>query len=153
MTFQAKVTTSKAKDFIGLNGPQMKRIADAVLISVKQRIGKALDTDDRPAPPLKNARYAKSKERRNIPGVRNWRFSGLLMNSMQVMSAGPNKATIGFVERAYNLASTKKYATTNLVAYLNNQKWEQFGVSPRDAEVLKNAAERELTVSVMAKAS
>ena len=166
--FQTKVTTSRTKGFLGLDGPAMQRIAEKVLVSVKMRISNGLDVNDRPAPPLKprpmtrrgkdgmitfqdraRSGYADAKRRRNIPPIRNWRFTGKLMNSMVVLSARPNQATIGFIERAYNLKFG--YATTNFVAAQNNRRWPQFGVSRKDDAVLRNAVMAEASTTARSK--
>jgi hypothetical protein len=163
--FHASVYFSGASEF-SIPEAAMRRIAEETMKSVKIRLSKALDAYDQPATPLK-PNYAKTKERRHPPAIRNWSFSGQLLKAMQILSARKNQAVIGFVEKPYSYATfsvdpvtgKKKFMqrmlksgiTTNSVAYINNNRVEQLGVSPRDGEVLVAAVLNEFNSATASK--
>lgn len=160
MPFEFQTRISRARISVPFDGPVMARVGEAIVRTVKMRISQAVDVNDNPAPPLKPGKarrqsgslsnfgdkvysgYLEAKRKRNIPAIRNWRFSGKLLNSMVVLSASPGKAVVGFAERAYNLQ--KGYATTNLVATVNQNRWPQFGLSPRDQQAVNAVLEAEV---------
>ncbi|MGC4052937.1 MAG: hypothetical protein QM757_26720 [Paludibaculum sp.] len=150
-TFETRI--ARARISVPFDGPVMAKVGDAIVRTVKLRISQALDVNDNPAPPLRpgvrrktpmissstatvfRSYYPQAKQRRNIPPLRNWRFTGKLLNSMQVLSAGPGRVVVGFVERSYNL-NKGRAATTTQVAAINQNRWPQFGVSPNDRKAV-----------------
>ncbi len=60
--------------------------------------------------------------------IRDWVWTGRTMRSLKVKSANENQAVVGFVD-----------PTADRVAHVNNLREKQFGVSPKDRQML-NAA-------------
>lgn len=126
--FQTRI--SKARFTATVFTPQvMQAIAEPVALAIRQRISAGMDAQDQPAPPLKvkvgaknpNAGYRGLKQRRGLKPIRDWTFTGRTLRSLKVLSAAANKAVIGFTD-----------AVSNMRAAINNRRWRQFGLSPKD---------------------
>ena len=130
--FQTKIIRSKARFVVtGYKPEQMASLGQSLIdYAIKPRLARAEDIYDAPAPALK-PNYAKFKQRRSPPAIRNWQLTGRLLRSMKVLRAAQNKAVIGFTD-----------AATNLRAFLNNRRARQFGVSPKDRQILVQALRR-----------
>lgn len=102
----------------------MLRVGNALNSQIDARLAHGLDVNDQPAPPLKPS-YAKFKLRKGGSGIRDWKLTGRLRGSMKVLSAGPNKVTLGFTDDVANAR-----------AFFNNQRTRQYGVSPSDKQTL-----------------
>ena len=111
----------------GYSPTQMLAIGQTVSDDIKTRILSAQDVHDAPAPALK-PNYAKWKGRKAPPAIRNWRLTGNTLGAMGVLSESINKAVIGF--------TSGKAAQ---VAFINQARARQFGVSPRNPAALTNA--------------
>ena len=126
----------RARAVAGDVTPQtMHVIATDLRNSVRSRIQRGQDVRDLPAPPL-NPKYAARKEKRGKKGIRDWDKTGRTLRSMQVLSAGPNKAEIGFDDSA---PRGPKQSPPSVVAAANNKRSQQFGTSPKDMQVAENS--------------
>lgn len=76
--------------------------------------------------------YPHYKQAAGKKPIRDWDFTGRTLRSMQVLSAGPNKAVIGFDDSG---PRGPKQASPSVIAAANNRRWPQFGASPKDLEV------------------
>lgn len=129
----------------------MQRIGDVVLASIKARIGRAVDINDNPAPPLKqnikipvkggllqtsalSRKFADRSYRalkvRKYGGkpIRDWWRTGGTMRSLLVLRAQPGEVKLG---------PSNEYARFRVM--MNNRRWPQWGVSPTDRQVLVNS--------------
>lgn len=111
----------------GYSPSQMLVIGQTVCDDVKTRILSAQDVHDAPAPPLKPT-YAKWKNRKAPPAIRNWRLTGKTLGALGVLSESVNRAVIGF--------TSGKAAQ---VAFINQARARQFGVSPHNQAALNTA--------------
>ena len=102
---------------------EMSGAGMAMMASMKQRIGRGLDVNEAPAPPLTDA-YRKIKQRRTGSSIRDWRYTGVTLQQMQIMTAGVNTVTIGFAGQH-----------ANMVAAINNARCQQFALSRNDLAV------------------
>lgn len=114
----------------GYSVDQMVDMASKLEDSIKSRLGRGMTVDDAPAPPLSKG-YSRFKRRNHPPAVRNLRFTGLTLSTMQVVSAANNRAVVGFVG-----------PKANMIIAVNNRRVPQFGVSPRDAQALAQARQK-----------
>jgi hypothetical protein len=132
MPFQTKIT--RARFVLGpFTSEDMETIGGVLVDSISTRIRKAFNVNDAPARPLKPGRHARRgypdyKIARGLMPIRDWVWTGRTMRSLKVKSANENQAVIGFVD-----------PTADRVAYVNNLREKQFGVSPKDRSAL-NAA-------------
>ena len=129
MAFQTKITRARFV-YSPFTSEQMQSIGSAVLDSIQSRIKSGLNCDDAPAKALKPGRNGKKgypdyKSGRGLQSIRDWIWTGRTMRSMKVISANEHRAVIGFTD-----------PHTDLVAHLNNLREKQFGVSPKDHQVL-----------------
>lgn len=130
MAYQTKIT--RARFVVGPFQPeQMATIAQITADSVTARIRSGLTVEDAEAKPLKPGRngkrgYPDYKSARGIVPKRNWIWRGKTMRSLKVKSANENRAVIGFVD-----------PEADKIAHFNNQREKQFGLSPKDTEVLR----------------
>ena len=111
----------------------MIAIAQPVVKSVGERILSARDVYDNAAKPLRPG-YAKWKDRRYPPAIRNWFVTGVTLRSMKTLEAAANRAIIGFVS-GWSKKTRTGTITTNAIVAINQAKCRQFGVSPRDNKV------------------
>ena len=114
---------------------QMAIIGEAGRASMYDRIRLSVDVYDRPAPPLKvpakypNGGYPRYKvSKYGGRPIRDWWRTGQTLRAMKVIQAATNRVVIGFTTPAANLR-----------AFLNNRRWRQFGLSPRDLIAVNRA--------------
>jgi hypothetical protein len=130
MPFQTKIT--RARFVVGpFSSEQMQTIAQVTLDSVAARIRRGETVEDTPAKPLKPGRngkrgYPDYKLARGLQAIRDWTWRGLTMRSLKVKAANENRAIIGFID-----------PQADRIAHINNLRERQFGLSPRDREVLQ----------------
>lgn len=143
--FDVKITRQRFA-VPGYSPDQMVVIGTKVAESIKARIHSGMTVDDTATPPLKRryryvrvkispgvygrelrevSSYARMKERRHPPAIRNLSFTGLTLSALQVLRASANRAVIGFVG-----------PIANMRAAINNRRSKVFGVSPRNANAL-----------------
>lgn len=132
----AETIARRARFRVGGYAPdQMLRIAKLTRDDIEQRILRAEDYNDSPAPALKNGSkgrgYAFYKAKKAPPAIRNWRFTGQTLRAMQALDVVRNRAKIGFVG-----------FRANKLALFNNRRHKQFAVSPRNRQVLIAAVRR-----------
>ena len=132
MPFQTKIT--RARFVLGpFTGEDMQTIGGVLVDSISMRIRKALNVNDAPAKALKPGRsgrrgYPDHKAARGLIPIRDWVWTGRTMRSLKVKSANENQAVIGFVD-----------PNADRIAHANNLRERQFGVSPKDRQVLNTA--------------
>lgn len=130
MAFETKIT--RARFVVGpFSSEQMQTIAQVTMDSVYARIRRGLNVQDAAAKPLKPGRngrrgYPDYKVARGLQGIRDWVWRGKTMRSLKVKAANENRAVIGFID-----------PEADRIAHINNQREKQFGLSPKDEEVLK----------------
>jgi len=130
MAFETKIT--RARFVVGpFSSEQMQTIAQVTMDSVSARIRRGLNVQDAAAKPLKPGRngrrgYPDYKVARGLQGIRDWVWRGKTMRSLKVKAANENRAVIGFID-----------PEADRIAHINNQREKQFGLSPKDEEVLK----------------
>jgi hypothetical protein len=117
-----------------IDGEGMNRIAQATIKSVDARLGKAFTVRDTPAPAL-SPKYAIFKSKKGLQAIRNWFLSGLTRSSIAVIVSNPNRAIIGSI----NPIGDARIGW-------NNRRSPQFGLSPSDQAVLRDAVLQERNV-------
>ena len=126
--FQTKIRRARFV-VVGYSPEQMLVPGNALRDSIEQRILRAEDAYDAPAKPLsskgKYGGYAAWKAKKAPPAERNWKFRGRTLRSMKVLAVAANRAVIGFTD-----------PESNRVAYYNNRRVRQFGVSPRNRQAV-----------------
>jgi len=107
---------------------QMQSLGNALRDSVRDRIRRATDVYDAPAPPLKphrnnpNSSYAAIKVRRfGGQPIRDWWRTGRTLRSLHVLTVSINRVVVGFTD-----------SVSNFRAFINNRRHRQFGMSPQD---------------------
>lgn len=136
--------TVKQRARFKVNGYTPERMAIAgefVAESIARRIEEGKDVYDNPAPPLSDGKkgrgYASYKARKKPPAIRNWKFTGRTLQALSVLRAGWNRVTIGF-----------NTSRANRIAFFNNKKWRQFGVSPRNQQTIREVFRKLKFISV-----
>jgi hypothetical protein len=130
--FQTKVTRARLS-LSPFSSEQMMGVGNALMKSVKTRIQSGINTQGDAAKPLKGAKrgyvpYARQKQQRGLAAIRDWTWSGRTLRSMKLLTVNQNGFKIGFTD-----------SRSDRIAHANNQQVKMFGVSPNDAEALKNA--------------
>ena len=134
--FQTKI--SKARfSYSPFSGQQMAEFGEELLGSVNARLDRGLNANDQPAAPLK-PRYAKFKQRRYPPAIRNLRATGRTRRSAKVLSANQNKAVIGFTD-----PEAEKRAA------FANRRERMWGASPNDMEFIRGVIAGERPVKAL----
>jgi hypothetical protein len=106
----------------------MLGFGEALAEDVKDRILRAEDAYDNPAPPLK-PNYAKVKQRKYPPAIRNLQFTGRTLRGLRCLEASENKAVVGFSDPV----AAQRIA-------INNRRVgvpRQFGASPKNMENIR----------------
>jgi hypothetical protein len=116
---------------------EMQGFAQALADTIKTRIQSGQNIYDQAAAPLKPGRpgrrgYPDYKVARGLQPIRNWTWTGHTLRGLKVPTANENRATIGFLDEAM----PGRRQTASQIAFYNNQRERQWGVSPRDREVL-----------------
>jgi hypothetical protein len=130
MAFETKIT--RARFVVGpFSSEQMQTIAQVTMDSISARIRRGMNVQDAAAKPLKPGRngrrgYPDYKVARGLQGIRDWVWRGKTMRSLKVKAANENRAVIGFID-----------PEADRIAHINNQRERQFGLSPKDEEVLR----------------
>lgn len=115
---------------------QMRTFATGLAVDVRARIMRGETVHDQAAPPLK-PRYAKLKNRKHPPAIRNLSFSGATLKALGVTSATANKATVGFTD-----------SRASRIVAINARRSLQFGASARDLQGLQRAIEKTQFVKI-----
>ena len=115
----------------------MSDIGETVLHSITDRIRAVTDVNDAPAKPL-SPRYAKWKAggTNKNPGkapVRDWELRGKTLRSLHVKTASESRCTLGPTD-----------AQSAMIVSVQNQRSGQWGVSPHDAESMREAVRAKL---------
>jgi hypothetical protein len=111
----------------------MAVIGEAARQSMYDRIRLAVDVNDRPALPLKARANGGGYPRYKVTKyggkpIRDWWRTGQTLRAMKVIQSSVNRVVIGFTT-----------PVANLRAFLNNRRWRQFGLSPRDLQAVSKA--------------
>jgi len=125
----------------GFSADQMLTFGQALAADVKARILLAQDVNDQPAPTLKPG-YAKFKNRKYPPAIRNWQLTGRTLRGLRCLRASQNLAIIGFSDP---VAAQR--------AAINNRRALQFGVSPKNRENIRRVIQQAQFMSVRAQAA
>lgn len=134
----------------GFSQDAMLRIAEPTRESIRARIQDRGETVyDAPARPLK-AKYAKMKNNYTrkygspkAKQIRNWTLTGHTMDCMRVIWVAVNRASISFLAAVNSLRPAKLKLPASVIAHIQNMRERQFGLSPRDKQVLAGAVHKE----------
>ena len=116
---------------------EMQGFAQVLADSIRVRIQNGQNIYDQAAAPLKPGQsgrrgYPDYKAARGLQPIRDWTWSGHTLRCLKVLRANENRAEIGFLDEA---APWRKQ-TASQIAFWNNQRERQWGVSPRDRQAL-----------------
>ena len=126
---------------------EMQGFAQVLADSIRTRIQSGQTIYDQAAAPLKpglpgRRGYPDYKAARGLQPIRDWIWSGHTLRCLKVLTANENRATIGFLDEA--LPGRKQ--TASQIAFYNNQRDRQWGVSPRDRQALLAAMLRPIVL-------
>jgi hypothetical protein len=129
---------------------EMQGFAQVLADAIKTRIQSGQNVYDQAAAPLKpglpgRRGYPDYKTARGLQPIRNWTWSGHTLRCLKVLTANENRAVIGFLDERFPGRSQ----TASQIAFYNNHRERQWGVSPRDRQALLAAMLRPI-VSVKA---
>ena len=116
---------------------EMQGFAQVLADMIRARIQSGQNIYDQPAAPLKPGKagrrgYPDYKSARGLQPIRDWTWSGHTLRCLKVLTANENRAVIGFLDEA--MPGRKQ--TASQIAFYNNQRERQWGVSPRDHDAL-----------------
>lgn len=116
---------------------QMQGFAQLLADSIRTRIQSGQNIYDQAAAALKpglpgRRGYPDYKAARGLQSIRDWTWSGHTLRCLKVLTANENRAAIGFLDEA--MPGRKQ--TASQIAFYNNQRERQWGVSPRDRQAL-----------------
>jgi hypothetical protein len=139
MAFQAVVRKARFV-YSPYTSQEMQGFAQVLADAIKKRIQSGQNIYDQSAAPLKPALagrrgYPDYKSARGLQPKRDWTWTGHTLSCMRVLSGDDSKAVIGFLDEA--LAGRQK--TANQVAFYNNYREKQWGVSPHDRTIVMSA--------------
>lgn len=119
----------------------MQLIGERMTETIVARIRRGVNAADQSAKPLKpttkarkdgtpyaSQSYAVQKQRKGLPGIRNWVLTGATLSSAGVLNASENTVTIGF-----------RNMKADIIAHVNNRRELAFAVSPADRQVFEAA--------------
>jgi len=116
---------------------EMQGFAQALADSIKGRIQRGQNIYDQAAAPLKpglasRRGYPDYKAARSLQPIRDWTWSGHTLRCLKVLTVNENRAAIGFLDERLPGRSQ----TASQIAFLNNLRERQWGVSPRDRQAV-----------------
>lgn len=105
--------------------------------TIRARIQSGQNVFDQAAAPLKPAKpghrgYPEYKTARGLQPIRDWTWTGHTLRCLKVLQVNENRAVIGFLDDTL----PGRAHTASQIAFYNNERERQWGVSPRDREVL-----------------
>ena len=114
---------------------EMQGFAQLLADTIRARIVSGQNIYDQAATPLKPAKtgrrgYPDYKSARGLQPIRDWTWTGHTMRCLKVLTANENRAVIGFLDEAMPGRSQ----TASQIAFWNNQRERQWGVSPADRD-------------------
>jgi hypothetical protein len=114
---------------------EMQGFAQLLADTIRARIQSGQNIYDQAAAPLKPAKtgrrgYPDYKAARGLQPIRDWTWTGHTMRCLKVLTANENRAVIGFLDEAMPGRSQ----TASQIAFWNNQRERQWGVSPADRQ-------------------
>ena len=126
---------------------EMQGFAQILADAIKKRIQSGLNIYDQPAASLKPGKsghrgYPDYKSARGIDPIRNWTWTGHTLRCLKVLSVNENRAAIGFLDETFPGRSK----TANQIAFYNNRRERQWGVSPGDRAIVIAAMTRPVVV-------
>ena len=123
---------------------EMNAFAQVLADSIRTRIQSGRNMFDQPAAPLKQgprgtAGYPGLKSARGLQPIRDWTWTGHTLRCLKVLRANENRAEIGFLDEAFPGRRTKSGTpiTASQIAFYNNQREHQWGVSERDRQAVE----------------
>jgi hypothetical protein len=116
---------------------EMQGFAQVLADSIRARIQSGQNIYDQAAAPLKpglpgRRGYPDYKAMRGLNPIRDWTWSGHTLRCLKVLTANENRAVIGFLDEAMS----GRRQTASQIAFYNNQRERQWGVSPRDRQAV-----------------
>ncbi len=116
---------------------EMQDFAHALADSIRARIQSGQNIYDQAAARLKPGKpgrrgYPDYKSARGLQPIRDWTWSGHTLRCLKVLTANENRAVIGFLDEAM----PGRRQTASQIAFYNNQRERQWGVSPRDRQAV-----------------
>lgn len=133
-TVNTHMKISKARFSLSpFSSEQMAKIGTQLADTIRKRIASGVNVNDTDAKPLKPGRnnkrgYPDYKIAHSLQPIRDWTWSGRTLRSMKVISVNQNRGVIGFTD-----------LRSDRVAHVNNAQEKMFGISPKDAQVLRDA--------------
>jgi len=105
--------------------------------TIRARIQAGQNVYDQPAAPLKaglsgRRGYPDYKQARGLQPIRDWTWSGHTLRCLKVLTANENRAVIAFLEEA----RPGRRQTASQIAFYNNRREHQWGVSNKDRAVV-----------------
>ena len=136
MRFQT-VTRRARFVYSSYTAQEMQGFAQVLADTIRARIQSGQNIYDQPAAPLKPGKpgrrgYPDYKVARGLQPIRDWTWSGHTLRCLKVLTVNENRAVIGFLDEA--MPGRKQ--TASQIAFYNNLRERQWGVSPRDREAL-----------------
>ena len=112
---------------------EMQGFAQVLADTIRARIQSGQNIYDQPAAPLKPGKpgrrgYPDYKSARSLQPIRDWTWSGHTLRCLKVLTANENRAVIGFLDES----KPGRGQTASQIAFYNNLRERQWGVSPRD---------------------
>jgi hypothetical protein len=112
---------------------EMQGFAQVLADAIRTRIQSGQNIYDHPAAPLNPGKpgrrgYPDYKSARGLQPIRDWTWSGHTLRCLKVLTANENRAVIGFLDEAL----PGRRQTASQIAFYNNLRERQWGVSPRD---------------------
>ena len=116
---------------------EMQGFAQVLTDSIRARIQRGQNIYDQAAAPLKpglpgRRGYPDYKVARGLQPIRDWTWSGHTLRCLKVLTANENRAAIGFLDETL----PGRRQTASQIAFYNNQRERQWGVSPRDRAIV-----------------
>ena len=116
---------------------EMQGFAQVLADSIRARIQSGQNIFDQGAAPLKPGRpgrrgYPDYKTARGLQPIRDWTWSGHTLRCLKVLTVNENRAAIGFLDERLPGRSQ----TASQIAFYNNRRERQWGVSSRDRQAV-----------------
>lgn len=143
MSFTVNITKRVRLRLWWLDDAEQRDLGQFAIETMQRRIRGGIGINDQPAPPLSTS-YAKAKQRRGLPAIRNLTYTGTMLNGLQIIETG-DRLRIGFPDP---LQALKAGVNQERAPMIGLSRFDQQQIIRRHDELLARSVSEILQILV-----